>query len=285
MKRSFFTVVALFLIPFRLGAVTDEIGREVALPSKVERIVSMAPNITEILFALGVGDRLVGVTDYCNYPPEVEGKERIGGFVNPNLEAIVQLEPDLVIATADGNPRDRILQLERLGIPVFVIAPASLSEMLVTIRHLGTLLGVEAEAGFLIGRLEHRIEAIRKRIGDRPPVTTFLVVAVDPLMTASDQTILGSLLDAAGGLNVAADSVIRYPHYGWEALLLADPEVLVFAGEGLPDLSSARWQRLSAVQNRRVCSIPSDLLERPGPRLVEGLELLTQCLHGKEDRS
>ncbi|MBI4209052.1 MAG: cobalamin-binding protein [Deltaproteobacteria bacterium] len=269
------------MIPSLLWGITDEMGRDVAVPSKIERIVSMAPNITEILFALGVGEKVVGVTDYCDYPEAARRKPKIGGFINPNLDAVVHLEPDLVIATADGNPPEMIGKLQQVRIPVFVINPRSLWDVLSTIRRLGDLLGTPIQASQRVQTLEQRIQEVEKSAQGKDRVRAFLILAKDPLITINDETVFGSLVMVAGGFNVAGNSPIRYPRYSWEALLLADPEVLVFADEERPNLSSKRWRRLSAVQKGGVCFIPIDLLERPGPRLVEGLELLTQCLHKK----
>ncbi len=239
----------------------------------------MAPNITEILFALGVGEKIVGVTDYCDYPAEAKQRPKIGGFINPSFDDIVQLEPDLVIATADGNPPELRTKLGRMGVPVFVINPKSFTEVMITIQRLGDLLNVSAPAARLVHTLQDRIRGVEQRVHHRSRVKAFLVLAQNPLMTANDQTVFGSLVMAAGGINVAGSSPIRYPRYSWEALLLEDPEVLIFADEERPALSSKRWRQLSAVQKGRVCSIPVDLLERPGPRLVEGLELLSRCFY------
>jgi iron complex transport system substrate-binding protein len=273
---------AVLFFPSALWGITDEIGREVQIPSKIERIVSMAPNITEILFALGVGEKIVGVTDYCDYPEEAGRKSKIGGFINPNFEAVVALRPNLVLATADGNPPDVGKRLEGAGIPVYVINPTSLSGTMATIQKLGTVIGVPRQGDLLASKMMERIAEVQERVAQRSKITTFLVLSRDPLITVNSQTVFGSLVEVAGGINVAAHSPIRYPRYSWEALLLDDPEVLVFAQEEA-DFFSNRWKKLSAVRGGRTCSIPIDLLERPGPRLVEGLEILSQCLHSSKE--
>ncbi len=247
----------------------------------VTRIVSLAPNLTEILFALELGDRIVGVTDYCDYPPEALEKTRVGGFVNPNLEAVVGLEPDLVVATPNVGNKAAVLQLRKLGVEFLIVDPDSLEGLWTTIRVLGERAGVPERGEALAARLSGEVDAVRARLEPLPRVSTLMVFSREPLIVAGPDTFFDELLRTAGGDNLAADAGAQFPQFSLEEVVRQGPAVIIDSAMGAGDGSDfwKRWGSIPAVRDGRVCSPPTDVITRPGPRVAEGIRLLAACLH------
>ncbi len=267
---------------------TDALGDRITLNAYPERIVSLAPSNTEILFALGAGDRIVAVTNYCDYPPEVEHLPRIGGFSDASLELIVSVQPDLVVA-ARLNPLEALESLKRFDIPVFVLAPSTLEETIRVIRQTGRLIGEEDATSRLIKQLESRIEAVRKIVSaigqeDRPRVIWGRLAA--PFYSAGPGSFIDDLIRAAGGVNIIG-SGNTWPQIGLETVVDRNPEVIIVSvesPESIPkDIARLRetsgWKTIDAVKTGRIYHLDLDLLGRPGPRLVDGLERLAALLH------
>lgn len=263
----------------------DALGRTVAVPKPPERIVSLAPSNTEILFALGLGERVAGVTDYCDYPPEARAKEKVGGFKDPSVEKVISLRPDLVLATG-GIQREVVDRLDALGVPVFVLDPRSMDEVLAGIRTVARLAGAAAEGERVAAGLEARVAATRDRTARIPEAgrpAVFYEVWPDPLMTAGPGSFAHDMIGIAGGRNVAAGTAQPYPKFSLEELLAADPAVIVtpFA-ETARDLGAGRrpgWRGIRAVRDGRIAVVNQDLTSRPGPRLVDGLEAMARAIH------
>jgi iron complex transport system substrate-binding protein len=280
---------ALSLAAPALGApVRDAAGRAVEVGVPAQRILSLAPNITEILFALGLGDRVVGVTDYCDYPPAALAKPRIGGFVNPSIEAIVVQRPDLVVATTDGNRPEDVATLERLGIAVYVVQSHSIADIRAAIEAVGALTGAEARARAVNAELERRLARIRAAVGGLAPVSVFVALDRAPLITAGPGTFVDELVTLAGGRNVAAASPIRYPVFSIEQLLAADPRVILDAAEVRPigpAEAAGLWRALpgaaalTAVREGRITEVNMGSFFRPGPRILDTLERMVELLH------
>jgi len=247
----------------------------------VTRIVSLAPNLTEILFALDLGDRIVGVTDHCDYPTEALEKTRVGGFVNPNLEAVVGLEPDLVVATPNVGNKNTVLQLRKLGIEFLIVDPDSLEGLWTTIRVLGERAGVPERGKALAARLSGEVEAVRARLEPLPRVSTLMVFSREPLIVAGPDTFFDELLRTAGGDNIAADAGTQFPQFSLEEVVRQGPAVIIDSAMGAGDGWDfwKRWGSIPAVRDGRVCSPPTDVITRPGPRVAEGIRLLAACLH------
>lgn len=251
------------------------------------RIISLAPNITEILYDLGLEDRVVAVTSYCNYPPRVEEKPRVGGFSNPSLEAIVAMRPDLVIMTDDGNPREISERLGKLGIPFYVFRAARLSELPGELRKLGTFLGVKDRAARAAKRIEKTLRRYKNWAGksSRGGVRNVLfIVQPDPLIVAGPGTAIDDSLRLLGARNIASDSGSRYPKYSFEEVVRCSPDV-IFIGRGhradeqVKGLMK-RWNVLDAVNKGRVYYV-SDSLFRLGPRIADGIREMAGPLAGK----
>lgn len=264
-------------------SITDDLGRIVSLQGPARRVVSLAPSITESLFAIGAGNRLVGVTVYCNYPDAAQAIMRVGGLINPNLEAIIAQRPDLILMSMEGNTREDFDRLGRLGIPLFVSNPRTMSGIYRSLEQIGTLTGHPADARRLVDSLERRVAAVTVRTG-RPAPRTLLFVSLQPLIAAGSGTFVNELLRLAGAANLAGAAAGTYPLYNREAILAADPDVIIVTSDILtaPQSLTAlfpEWSTLSAVRHRRVVTINPDIVSRPGPRAVDGLEVLSQLLH------
>jgi iron complex transport system substrate-binding protein len=255
---------------------------------KPSRIVSLAPSVTEILFAIGLDREIVGVTDFCNYPKAAKSRPRVGGFKGKSLEAIVALGPDLVIGTRDGNEAPLMATLDRLNIPVLSLEPATLSGVIDSVRRIGAATGRVDEAEALARDMEARLEFVRTRVQGRPPVRVLFVYGRDPLVLAGPETFADDMIRLSGGVNAAADARMPYPRFSMEAVLARTPEVIVEGrmGDegGEAKLAEAmnfwgRFESLPAVANGRVTLIDEDLIARPGPRLFDGLIALARVLH------
>ncbi len=263
----------------------DAVGRAVEVAEEPQRIVSLAPNLTEILFALGLRERVAGVTTFCDWPPEAQEKPKVGGFINPSLEKIVSLRPDLVLATADGNRESDVLRLEQLGVAVYVTDSRSLGQVVQSVQAVGHLTGTEDEARRLADALERRRRAVREAVSGVPPRSVFVALDTLPLITAGKGTFVDQLVEEAGGRNVVASGAVKYPVYSLEALMAADPEVIVVATGREGDDSAAAWEKSSALsalrarRSDRVYRIADGSFFRPGPRIIDTLERLAALLH------
>ena len=283
-------VVLAVWLPATVGAVTvrDAVGRTVEVPREPRRIVSLAPNITEMLYALGLGERVAGVTLFCDWPPEVAAKPRIGGLINPSLETIVALGADLVLATADGNRPDDVNRLAALGVAVFTIDTRTVGDVLRSLVTVGELAGRAERAREIAAGLERRQEVVRARVARARPVSVFVAIDRAPLISAGDGTFVGELLTLAGGRNIAGASPIKYPVFSLEQLLADDPEVILDAADPGPvsllELQ-VRWSSLPgaaalrAMRTGRMISVGQGSFFRPGPRIIDSLEQLVEILH------
>lgn len=264
--------------------VTDMRGRLVTLPAAPTRIVSLVPSATEILFALGADDRIVGVTDFCDFPPAARAKPRVGGMLAPSLEAVVALRPDLVVATDAGTRRETVARLAELGLPVYLVGARRVAEAFEVIDRLGALTGRAEAAAALRARLAQRVQEIARAVADRPRPRVLYVLWPEPLLVPGRQAIVTELIALAGGASVTADEPGDYPRLSLEAVVARAPEVIVLArhGAAAPPLARDPWDRLRsvpAVRAGRVHGIDGDLVHRYGPRLVDGLLELARTFH------
>jgi len=263
---------------------TDEIGRKVHVPQEVNRVVSLAPNLTEIVFALGDGDRLAGDTDYCDYPAEAALKPHVGGPVNPSLEEVVALKPDLVLATSI-NRRETVSALGSIGVPVYIVDPHSVEEMIASVEHIGNAMGTEKSATALAGDLRARLADLHRRLAGVAARRALFIVWTDPLISVGRDTFIADALRHAGGKSVV-DTKVEWPHPGMEEIVRLQPEFLVFAsahgGDTQRDIEELRtrpgWKSLAAMQRGDIIVV-SDAINRPAPRMVDAIEQLARALH------
>ena len=264
---------------------TDEAGRTVRVPQPIRRIVSLAPNLTETVFALGAGDLVVGDTDYCNFPPEAKKKVRIGGPVNPSLEKIAALRPDLVLATRAINRLATVQSLEQLRISVYVTDPRTVDEVLSSTERLGRLLGSEEQSATLVAGLRNKLQRVQERLSGSEPRSVFFVTWVDPLISVGRNTFLADALRLAGARSVI-DTPQDWPQVNLEQVVSSQPEYLVFSSDD-PDqihrqLAELRgrpgWLGLEALRRDRIV-ILSEAFSQPAPRLIDAIEQLARALH------
>lgn len=267
---------------------TDGLGREVTLDGPAQRIVSIAPSNTEILFAIGAGDQLVGRDEFSDYPEAAGSVTNIGSaFQELNTELIVSLEPDLVLA-AEINTPEQVKELEDLGITVYYLNnPHTLEEMYVNLEIASQLTGHEADVTALIASLKERVAAVDEKVAtvSAHPTVFYELDSTDPAkpFTAGKDTFITLLIERAGGANIAAD-LESYPQMSLEQIVAADPDLIIL-GDSMwgitPEMVASRpgWENLSAVKNGKVVPFDDNLVSRPGPRLVDGLEELAKLLH------
>jgi iron complex transport system substrate-binding protein len=281
-------LVLIFLLQAVLliaGSVTDQVGRTLVVPENPTRVIALAPSITEIIYDLGQEKRLVGVTQYSTYPSEAELLPRVGSYVRLDIEKIVALKPDLCLATKDGNPKHIVDKIVSLGIPVYVINPQNLQQIMDTITRLGSLLHAEQTAAALVSDMEKRIGQVQARIKNRPDrPRVFFQIDAEPLFSAGTDTFIHELIELAGGINTTAGEV-SYPRYSWEDIIVLQPEIVLIssmAGGLAPEYllnSWKKWNLLSAVKNDQVFVVDAELFDRPTPRLINGLEVIAAIIH------
>lgn len=257
---------------------TDDIGREVTLAAKPQRIVSLRPSLTEILFALDEGERVVGVTDWCNYPTAAQQREKVGGIFNLNTESILALEPDLIVTGNSDTLAETLSFLEGTGIPYLVVDPQSLAEIEESITKIAEAIGSPAKGEAVVAEVQSGRAAMAEKVvavaeADRPSV--FVMIDTESLFTVGDGVFLAEVIAGAGGRNIAAGLGSGYFEMSEEKLFELDPEVIVATfpmREKL--LARETWQNLQAVKSGRVYDLDGDLVSRPGPRVVLGMEEL-----------
>jgi iron complex transport system substrate-binding protein len=267
-----------------VGEVTDMLGRRVRIPGHAARIVSLAPSITETVFALGDGDRLVGVTDYCDYPPEAARKPRVGGISNPSFEAILTLRPDLVLATSESNYEEHVQRLVSLGLPVYVIRPVDFESVLESIERIGAVLGRAAAAGAHVAAMRRDADTIARAVAGAGRPRVLYVVWPNPLIAPGRGTLITELLRRAGGESVTGAEPLPYPRLSLETVVERRPERIIVGRHGRETAEELLrgWERLdavSAVREGRVYAVDGDLVHRPGPRMIEALRALAHALH------
>ena len=295
--RTFLVSSLLFLLVFAGAAsaadwepvtITDDLGVTVTIDKYPERIVSLSPANTEILFALGLDDRIVGVTEYCTYPEAALSKDKIGGFSTINTEKIAVLNPDLLVA-ADGNSEETIAHLRELGYTIITVNADTIDTTLADIRLIGKAAGVESAAEELVSSMQADLAEIAEKTKGAEKPTILHCMWTDPLWVSGSGTFQDEMISAAGGVNAAA------AEGGWVALtmekfLTMNPDIIVVdsgdgMGVGTDDalknffLKDSRMQSLSAVQNERVYVVNADIIDRGGPRIVEGVEALAEIAH------
>ncbi len=263
--------------PQTAGEITlvDHMDREVLIDGEVERIISLSPSNTEILFALGLGDRVVGVTDYCNYPPETAEKESVGGYDNPNIEVILTLGPDLVLA---GIPHEEALsRLEERDIPVLVLEPQTVEQVYETIRTVGAAAGVKEAAETIVSEIEQQVDSVREKLAaldDGEKIPVYYELYFDPLMSIGNRSFINEVITWAGGRNIFAGIDDNYPTVSPEAVAEKNPLVILYPDDhGTAEMVLEQfyerpgWIEMAALKEKRIYGINSDLINRPGPRV------------------
>lgn len=262
---------------------TDDAGRNVTLPARVERVITLAPNLTEIVFAIGAGDRVVGNTSYCDYPPEAKSVTKVGDTLHPSLERIIALRPQVVLVSTASQLEVFTQQLQSQNIAVFVTDPHDLEGVFKSIEQIGRMLGQDQQAQALVQKLRERTNAAEQAVKQEPPVRVFYQVSNEPLYTAGRDAFVTDLMRRAGAVSVTGDVPGAWPKFSNESALAARPDAIILptgGSMGAANTNPAEALRNSpAVKAGRVYKINDDHLARPGPRAVDGLEEMARALH------
>jgi len=269
--------------PAATREITDDAGRRVSIPATVDRVVSLAPNLTEIVFAVGAGSRLVGRTSYCDFPAEAKAVAEVGDTLHPSLERIIALKPQVVLVSTSSQLEVFTQQLQGQNIAVFVTDPHDLEGVFRSIEQIGEIVGEKDQANSLVQKLRERTNAVEQAVKQKPPVRVFYQVSGEPLYTAGHDAFVTDLMRRAGAASVTADVPGAWPKYSNESALAARPEAIILPsggsmGEANANVAEALRQS-PAVLHGRVYKINDDHLARPGPRSVTGLEEMARALH------
>lgn len=288
MKQVILILALILVLPVsgQAASYRDALGRTVELPAPAERILSLVPAVTEILFTLNLQDRIVAATDSCDYPPAAGQLPKVGEYANPGIENILLFKPDLVFASAGMNSPNLVKRLETLGIPVYVVYSHSVAETLKTISAIGELTARQNEAAAAVREITGRLDWISGKLAQRPKPSVLTCIMLQPLTVAGPDTFIDDIISHAGGINIVAAGPSRYPTWGKEALLTLNPDAIIvssYPGQPDPLTFFNQWPQLQAVRDRRIAHIEADWLHRPGPRMVLGIEAMARALHPDVD--
>lgn len=281
-------IYSLLLLPGLSAAevqAQDTTGRVLQLPAPAQRILSLAPHTTELLFAAGAGGQVIGRVRYSDHPPETLAIPLVGDALHLDLETILKLRPDLVVAWGSGNSQAVLKQLKRLGLPVFVSEPETLEDIASEIEALGLLSGHESAARRMANSFRARRDTLAARYGQGPKRRVFYPLWHQPLMSLGGRHLISQLIGLCGGENIFARLKTLVPAVTLEAVLAANPEVIINGGHGSQDWRERwrRWPSLAALRTGDLLEVNPDLLQRSGPRVLEGAEVLCQLLRAKDD--
>ncbi|TAK74950.1 MAG: cobalamin-binding protein [Gammaproteobacteria bacterium] len=269
-KRIVLGCTLFFSIPAFACTVVDDAGTTVHLTQPAQHIISLAPHVTETLFAIGAGRQVVGVIHGSDYPPEARGMKQVGDYQDIDLETILRLHPDLIITWGQSFSR-QLITLKKFGIPVYVTQPRQLEDLPRTMKQLGCLAGTEKTAQAAADDFSHHLAALRQHYAQQKPVTVFYQIGSYSLMTLNKDSWVNQVITLCGGHNVFANATMIAPEVSWESAIAANPQVIIDSSNN--DQWKTEWQRwptVAAVKNHFLFTINPDLLERAGPRLLEG---------------
>ncbi|WDN90403.1 iron complex transport system substrate-binding protein [Desulfosarcina sp. BuS5] len=270
---------------FELKTVIDQVSRQVVVPAAPQRVIALAPSITEIIFALEQENRLKGVTAYSDFPKKALKLPKVGSYVYLDLERIVSLKPDLCIAIKDGNPKEAVDKLESIGIPVYAVNPKNIETVINTVVEIGGLLNASKKADALAKNMRHRIKRVEALIAKtdlRPGI--FFQIGIAPIVSVGTDTFIHELIIKAGGRNLA-EGPVSYPRFSREQVLALAPDIIIITSMARSVVFEQvkaewnKWPNMPAVKTGRIFLEDSNLFDRPTPRLVDGLELLLKLIH------
>ncbi len=264
--------------------VKDDLGTIHVFNKIPQRIITLAPNLTEMIYDLGLEDKLVGNTLYCNYPDAAQKIEKVGNLLTVNFEKIVELKPDLVFITVEGNTKETYDKFHQLGIKIFVSNPRGFGGIKKTYLDLGKIFKIENEAKFKIAKWDSVITKTEALSKNYPSKSAMFIVDLKPLMLAGGKTFLNEFMVMCGLRNIAADSPVNYPMFSREEILKRDPDYIILTADDNTDVSKIKntypeWARLKAIKNNNVVFVNRDLYSRPGPRFAEAVNDLFTRLH------
>lgn len=265
----------------------DDKGVEITFDSLPKRIISLAPNITEALFAIGADSLVVGVTDFCDYPSETKSKTKTGSYLSPDYEAIAFLKPDLIIMNVESTSQPTYQSLKNLGMKIYVSNAKNISDIISMIRNLGELTGKSNSADIVLSHIDSERESFpEKKYSDMPP--SLILISASPLITANGKTFIGEVLSQAGIKNIYSEQTLEYPSISYEDVISRNPELIIFPTDTSDIKQSEKYiseikrqlNSTAAVKNNKIIMIDDDIMFRPGPRVMEGVKLLRNKLSG-----
>jgi len=259
---------------------TDALGREVKISSPPQKVISLSPAITEILFALELDEKIIGTTEYCDYPEEAKNKPKMGNFENPNFELIVDSEPDLVFIAA-GIQTSLIEKFNELNIKVFCLDAETVEQVISNIELAGQIMDANDKAKALSSKMKEKLSTIQEKIQGQEKPLVFFEIWDDPLMSAGPGTFINNLIELAGGINLAKDAATRYPQINFEVLVDKNPDIYIAINHQRKNDITNRpnFQSLKAIQEGKIYTIEDDLVTLPGPRIIMGLEEMAKIIH------
>ena len=267
---------------FASRTVTDEMGRKVVAPDHPHRVICLMPNVTDTVFALGAGDDVVAISDYTKYPAAALKKPSVGELIKPSIETILSLHPDLVIGVQPAGPMEVTGQLERAGIPIFLVSPHGIAGIMHSVETIGLALNRSQQADALVHRLQARVDAVRARTRGLPAITIFMPIWYDPIITIGKHAFITEIIEAAGGRSVTDDLPTEWPQVGMEVLLERAPDALLLVRGGKMTLQLLQgrsgWSSMAAVEARRVYYV-DDRINYPSPVAIDALEDLATQFH------
>ena len=265
--------------PGGMRQVNDDLGKPVTVPARITRAVSLAPSITESIFAIGGGDRLVGVTTYCNYPEQAKSIQRVGDTLNPNMESIVALKPEVVFVSTASQIERFTNMLAANGVAVYILNPESFAGVTRDLRQLGELFGTADRAEKVVADLEKRALYVSQVVAGKPVVPVFVQFSKEPLFTIGRQSFLNEVLKTAGTVSVTEDVESAFPKLSKETAATLQPEAIILSQSDDNTEPNDAFKDSPAVKNGHVYAVNADILSRPGPRLVDAMELIAQKVH------
>ena len=283
MRLGIVILLAAIALPcFANRTVKDELGRTMEVPDHPHRVVCMIPSVVDIVYSMGAGDDVAAISDFTKYPKEALQKPSIGLPLNPSIEAIVALHPDLVLGIGDLNTLESVGSLQRIGVPVFMVDPHGIEGIYASILSLGTALNRETDANALVTRLRQRVDAVKARVASKPKVRVFMAIWYDPVMTIGKRAFISELIEAAGGLSVTDDIAQEWPEVSLETIVSRQPDALLLMRGSAITIQELKmrpgWEHLRAVQQGRVY-YTDDRIQYPSPIAFDALEDLAKQFH------
>ena len=283
----FICLAALVVVHYHNRGKTSE-NNSIGFVSNPSRIVSLAPNLTEILFALGLDERVVSVSGDSDYPADASSRRKLGTFWAPDIEAVIASKPDLIITLWFEQQKSVAESLKRLGYKALTLRIEKIEELFTSIEKIGAATGCEKRAGQLVKNIDEQLSDLREQLALANKVRVLWVIQIEPLRVAGRNTFINELIELAGGENAIGATIAKYPQIGTEELLVCDAEVIIQSAMGAGDIPAqqkaaetfwGRWPGLPAVKNNRIYVVQPDTILRLGPRLPQGLRLVARCLH------
>jgi ABC-type Fe3+-hydroxamate transport system substrate-binding protein len=285
MKRllSALSLATLLAAPcFASRTLTDEMGRKVVVPDHPHRVICLMPSVTDTVYALGAGDDVAGISDFTKYPAEALSKPSVGNLINPSIETILSLHPDLVIGVQPMGPMEATDQLERVGIPIFLVSPHGIAGIFHSIETIGEALNRPQQADALIYSLQQRVEAVKARSKHLPAPRVFMPVWYDPITTIGKHAFITEIIDAAGGHSITDDLSTEWPEVSLEVVLSRAPDALLLVRGGKTTMevleSRPGWSNMAAIKTHRVYYV-DDRINFPSPVAIDALEDLAKQFH------